>query len=193
MHEKEITYEYSTFDEERTTYEYDPDLYFQPPVPRIIRSPIHNILENKVVGANIVPGHDDTPLIYFDEASKSCEEDPCASCSIVITRTEKVVHLELCTIVEEEIHDDEKQCTTLDVAPRELHDEVSSEKEMKGSDKYLKMLLIKRLPLKNEELILVTHRVLDELDDMDECDPGMVLAIPWESDDLNIDVKVRRK
>ncbi|MCD7463178.1 hypothetical protein HAX54_050111 [Datura stramonium] len=72
--------------------------------------------------------HDDTPIIYFVEASKSFEEDPFTFCSTVTISSGKVVHSEPRMVVEEEIYDDEKQCPNVDVAPGEMNDEASSEK-----------------------------------------------------------------
>ncbi|MCD9646964.1 hypothetical protein HAX54_037229, partial [Datura stramonium] len=71
--------------------------------------------------------HDDTPINYFGEAFKSCEEDPFTSCLVVITRNSKVLHSKPHMTIEKEIHDDEKLYTNIDVAPREMNDETSSE------------------------------------------------------------------
>ncbi|MCE2055600.1 hypothetical protein HAX54_042989, partial [Datura stramonium] len=37
-----------------------------------------------------IQGYDDTLIIYFDKASKSCEEDPSASYAAITIRSEKV-------------------------------------------------------------------------------------------------------
>ncbi|MCD9560399.1 hypothetical protein HAX54_019072, partial [Datura stramonium] len=86
---------------------------FNLPVHRIIRSPIHKILE-KVVGVNI--------------AFKSHEEDPFIFYLAVTTRRGKVLQLEPHMIVEENKRKDEKQCPYVEASPREIQDEASSEK-----------------------------------------------------------------
>ncbi|MCD7461313.1 hypothetical protein HAX54_045869 [Datura stramonium] len=78
--------------------------------------------------------HDDTPIIYFDEAFKSHEEDPSASYLVVTIRSEKVVHLEPHMTVEGQIHDYEKLCPNVDVAPREMNDEASVLDELADMD-----------------------------------------------------------
>ncbi|MCE5166893.1 hypothetical protein HAX54_028888, partial [Datura stramonium] len=55
-----------------------------------------------------VLGHDDTPIIYFDEASEICEEYSSASYPSITIRSGNVVHSEPRMIVQKEIHDDEK-------------------------------------------------------------------------------------
>ncbi|MCE0481699.1 hypothetical protein HAX54_039639 [Datura stramonium] len=50
---------------------------------------VHISMDDKL----LVPGHDDTPIIYFNEASESREEDPSTSYSSITTRSGKVVHL----------------------------------------------------------------------------------------------------
>ncbi|MCE3216868.1 hypothetical protein HAX54_008781, partial [Datura stramonium] len=67
-----------------------------------------------------IRGYNDTPIIYFDEAFESLEEDPFSSFSTITTRSRKVLRSQLRMIVEEDIHDDEKQCLNLDSIPREM-------------------------------------------------------------------------
>ncbi|MCD7448935.1 hypothetical protein HAX54_047547, partial [Datura stramonium] len=105
-------------------------------------------LQNLDFRMSQVLNHDDTPIIYFDEASKSCEEDPSAFCLVVITRSGKVVHSKPHMTVEEEIYDAEKLHIKVNVAPKEMNYESSSEKMNEKSRKDAPFPLCKH-PLPN--------------------------------------------
>ncbi|MCD9642113.1 hypothetical protein HAX54_028752 [Datura stramonium] len=89
------------------------------------RSPIHNILDIKTLGMNIIIQYKTGTLSL--PLTPLALEDPFAYCLAVTTRSAKVLNLEPRMTVEEEIHDGEKLGPNVDIAPREVNDEGLSE------------------------------------------------------------------
>ncbi|MCE3215625.1 hypothetical protein HAX54_003014 [Datura stramonium] len=73
----------------------------------------------------MVLDHGETPIIYFDEAFKSNEVDPSAYYFSIKIRCEKVLQSDLGITQEEESHDDEKLCLSVESTSREVIDEAS--------------------------------------------------------------------
>ncbi|MCE3216654.1 hypothetical protein HAX54_007342 [Datura stramonium] len=107
-----------------------------------------------------VLNHGNTPIIYFDEAFESHEEDPYASILAITTRSGKVVHSKPRMILQEEIHDAKNLHPKVNVAPKEINDEASSEKVNEKCKEGMK--LPRAFACKSN---------LDELADMEEGDP----------------------
>ncbi|MCE0481298.1 hypothetical protein HAX54_038949 [Datura stramonium] len=119
MHDDEMAYMYSTFDVERTPYDYDQDSCFHPLCIMATGSPIHNIMEIK--------NQEKEVATLKNMAKMSNEGNPSIYCLAFTTRSGKVLHSEPCMAIEEEKYDGEKLGPNVDVAPREVNDENSSE------------------------------------------------------------------
>ncbi|MCD9560955.1 hypothetical protein HAX54_019821 [Datura stramonium] len=83
-------------------------------------------LKNLDFHMSYVLNHDETPIIYFDEAFEN-KEDSYSYCLAITTRSGKILQSELGIAMEEEIHVDEERSQNIKLALRQVIDEASIE------------------------------------------------------------------
>ncbi|MCD7463027.1 hypothetical protein HAX54_049817 [Datura stramonium] len=178
MHDEEMAYECETFDKERTPYEYDQDPCFQPPVRRIIGSPIHKILENKI-----------REYAYPNIENKEEEE----ATLINVTKMVNALYILDFHMSQNRGYDD---------TPIIYFDDAFEIHEEDPFTSCLAVTTISGKVLCLEPRLIIGEDIHDdekqcpnldaaprEMQDETSSDPEGVLAITWESDDLKYDQK----